>query len=195
MKKTNFLGKVVGALAAAVMLASSVTYASESNTYTVYDDNGVAYVLNEGEVLGVLYDKYGNVKAQSVVSPRLAYVSGAKYTLDPGDYFLTYQYEPVGSFFAGFFYTYGSDPTPATTPGGRLKISIQNSKTIGGVRNNVYIKTFDTTQHDGDGTPVGGGMEEALYISPIDSNRPYYNARFENVCSKTITVCWCVGMD
>lgn len=103
----------------------------------MYDDNGVAYVLNEGEVLGVLYDKYGNVKEQSVISPRLIYVNGSRRTLDSGDSFMTYQYEPTSSFFAGFYYTFKDVPSPATTPGGRLKITLQNSETIGCVRNNV----------------------------------------------------------
>ncbi len=168
MKKTKFLGKVLGAFVASAMFASSVTYASESNTYTVYDDNGVAYVLNEGEVLGVLYDKYGNVKEQSVISPCGNYVSGSKRTLAPGEHFTTYQYEPVDSFHAGFYYLYGSELTPATTPGGELKIILQNSETIGGVRNDVKTGIFDTTYDVEDiKDGLGGGVGEIL-ITTID---------------------------
>ncbi len=77
-----------------------------------------------------------------------------------------------------------------------MKIILQNSETIGGVRNDVKTEIFDTTYHVGDEDEhCEYGLSKTFEISSIDSNRPYYNARFENVGSKTITVCWNVGMD
>lgn len=194
--KKKFLLKIISAVLASVMM-STVTFAdTPEETYTVYDDSGNSYTVGDEMVLGVLYDKYGNVKEQVVASPRATYVDGAKYTLDPGDYFITYQYEVFGSFFAGFYYYFKNETSPSTTPGGKLKISLQDSATIGGTRRNVYTKTFDTTYHEGDEDELcEHGLSKTIGISLVSSSRPYYNARFENVGTKTITVCWLVGKD
>lgn len=198
MKKNKFLPRVLGAIMACVMTIVSMprVNAAEMKTYTAYDDAGNAYTVNEGEVLGVLYDKYGNVKAQETISPYKLYVNGKKYTLDPGDYFITYQYEVSVAFYAGFYYYFMRETSPSTTPGGTLAISLQECATIGGERNTVYYQKFNTTYHEGDEDEYCEyGLSKTIGTALRTSSRPYYNARFENVGTKTITVCWCVGKD
>lgn len=66
MKVKKLLCNFVSAIMAAVMLTSTVAYADsvEPETYIVYDDLGNEYTINKDEVLGVLYDKDGNIKEQ-----------------------------------------------------------------------------------------------------------------------------------
>lgn len=180
------------------MLTSTVSYADTSipDTYVVYDDLGNEYVLNEGEVLGVLYDKYGNVKEENIITPRQIFVLGSKTTLEPGDYFVTYQYVVQSSFFAGFYYYFKNETSPSTTPGGKLKITLQDAADIGGSRNNIISRTFNTTYYEGaEDEDCEFGLSKTIDTNRVSSDRPYYNARFENVGSKTITVCWSVGRD
>lgn len=152
MKKKRILVKIVSAFMACLMISSTVSYAetpkseasqsSEAKTYTVYDDAGNEYVLNEGEVLGVVYDKFGNVKEQSIISPCGLYVDGAKITLEPGDTFISYQYTVKYNFFAGFYYYYKGGTVPATTPGGIVRVSLYDCDTIGGQRRCVKTRFF-----------------------------------------------------
>lgn len=196
---------IASAVMACLMLTSTASYAEttkadtsetvQSKTYTVYDDAGNEYVLNEDEVLGVLYDKDGNVKEHSIISTYAIYVDGKKYTLEPGDYFITYQYEVKHSFYAGFRHYYKDGNQPSTTPGGLLRISLYDCDTIGGTRKCVKTKFFSTTYNSMDVNENENEFVKSLDTNLKTSSRPYYNARFDNAGSKTITVCWFVGKD
>lgn len=192
MKVKKLLRNFVSAIMAAVMLTSTVAYAdsAEPETYIVYDDLGNEYTINKGGVLGVLYDKDGNIKEQYIISPREMFNDGKIISLDPGDNFVSYQYTVQKGFYAGFYY-YKDNSTPATTPGGRVKISLRDSAAIGGSRNTVTTDSFYTIYQGGE-NPSGRKVAE-VETSRVDSNRPYYNAEFTNIGSISLSVCIYIG--
>lgn len=192
MKVKKMLCNFVSAIMAAAMLTSTVAYAdsAEPETYIVYDDLGNEYTINKDEVLGVLYDKDGNIKEQSFISPQEMFYNGKMISLDPGDTFVTYQYTVQTLFYAGFYYyRYGDEPV--TTPGGKLKISLRDSATIGGTRKTVESKPFSTT-YTGPVPPTDPAVGEVV-ANREDANRPYYNAEFTNAGSISLSVCIFLG--
>lgn len=183
----------------AVMLFAIPLNATDS-IYTVYDDCGNSYDINENDVLVVIYDADGNVVATDK-SSRMIYVNGSKHTIPAGGSLVTYQYQPTDGFFAGFYFVHSSYSGDATTRNRNVTITVRNSASVGGTRYNVKSETYSTNEEDNtsnSGYLAGiqpGCRSVQLNATSISSSRPYYDAKYVNNSSSSVTISLLVGMD
>lgn len=143
---------------------------------------------NDSGFLIVIRDCDGNV-VETYAQSRFIYVNGTQYNIPAGGSLTTYQYEPSTEFSAGFYFTNTSYSGDATTANRSIKITIENSSTIGGSRSDVVSRTFSTNLKDNpDYRNIYDGKMIALSVSSISGSRPYYDAKYENMSSQSATV-------
>lgn len=189
------------ALVVSIMALCVPVYGESNGYYTVYDEYGNAFTINENDVLVVIYDAEGNIVSRDI-QPRQIYVNGSQKEIPAGGSASSYQYSPSSSFFAGFYFVHSSISGNATTPNRSVTVKILNASTVGATtRYNVKSETFSTTESDNTGsTYYSSGIQAGcscvcLYANSISSSRPYYNAKYVNNSSSSVTISMMVGMD
>ena len=151
-----------------------------------------AEMVGENGILGVITNADGEiVRYVPMPTARTTYVDSG-ITLEPGESFTSYQYEPISSFGAGMRF-FGRYDSKQTTRNCTLLVEIYQSPSIGGERYLVTAKCFSTNMEDHNSNDIiNGSVSIDCKISKI---RPYYNAKFTNVSSSTAYFNITVGMD
>lgn len=149
--------------------------------------------VGENGIFGIVTNSDGEV-VRTIPMPvgRNIYVDTGT-TLQPGETLTTYQYKPVGSFFAGFRFWGRYDDTP-TTPDRRIKISVYNASSVGGTRYVVSSHSYSTNIEENSGN-LGLDSAVAITLNNISAVRPYYNAEYTNLSSSSLYLNFFVGMD
>lgn len=141
-----------------------------------------AEMVGENGILGVITNADGEiVRYVPMPAARTSYVDSG-ITLEPGESFISYQYEPKSSFGAGMRFV-GRYDGKQTTRNCTLLIAIYQSESIGGERYLVTGNRFSTNKEDYNSDETENG-----YVSigcGISKIRPYYNVKFTNVSSST----------
>lgn len=157
--------------------------------------SNIAFAERVGEngILGVITNAEGDI-VEYVFMPmsRQSYVDSG-ITLEAGESFTSYQYEPNYSFSAGISFVGRYDNIP-TTKNRKIRIDIYNSDSIGGQRRLVKSKIFSTNPEDND-TSDSPGSSVTLDIESISTISPYYNAKITNISSSSAYVNILIGMD
>lgn len=151
-----------------------------------------AEMVGENGILGVITNADGEI-VRYVPMPitRQTYVDTG-ITLEPGESFTSYQYEPKASFGAGMRFV-GQYDGKQTTRNRSLHIAIYESASIGGERHIVTEDYFSTNKEAYDSNDIiNGTVSIDCGISKV---RPYYNAKFTNVSAATAYFNIIVGMD
>lgn len=142
-----------------------------------------AEMVGENGILGVITNADGEI-VRYVPMPitRQTYVDTG-VTLNAGESFTSYQYEPKISFGAGMRFV-GRNDGVQTTKDRTLQIVIYNSASIGGQRYTVASNNFSTNEEDYDTSDIHNGTV-TIGSNNINKARPYYNARFTNISGST----------
>lgn len=137
-----------------------------------------AEMVGENGILGVITNADGEI-VRYVPMPvtRQTYVDTG-VTLEPGESFISYQYEPQIAFGAGMRFV-GQSDGKQTTRNRSLQISIYQSASIGGDRYLVAEGYFSTNKEAYDSNDIINGVVDIC--CGVSQTRPYYNAKFTNV--------------
>lgn len=156
---------------------------------------GNANCENDSGFFIVIRDCDGNV-VETYARSRVMYVNGTQYEIPANGSLTTYQYEPSDGFSAGFYFTNTSYSGNATTANRTVKITIENASTIGGERKDVVRQTFSTNLNDNPKYMTNHyGKAIDVKAPRIDSNRPYYDAKYENTSSQSVIISLLVTSD
>lgn len=193
---------IILTVAVAVASLSMTAFAEGTRQHIVFDEYGNEFVINEDEVLVVIYDENEEIVStyKQNVHPYTTHVDGTQYVIPKNGSAVTLSYIPGHYFYAGFCFTHPSYNSNATTRNRSVTVTIQNASAPQNVpKRNITQKTFSTNAEDNWGDSNYVDRDGKSYVGiRTDSISPYYgyyNAKYENESSNSLTIALIVTLD